>query len=89
MSAFHYIVKMFGIGVPFVDETSLLTLKGVGGLLVISVFACIPWKDSAIVNRVPKSVRYLLAQIGILVVFIVSILSIMNGNYSPFVYFNF
>lgn len=37
MSAFHYIVKMFGIGVPFVDETSLLTLKGVGGLLVISV----------------------------------------------------
>ena len=89
MSAFHYIVKMFGIGVPFVDETSLLTLKGVGGLLVISVFACIPWKDSAIVNRVPKSVRYLLTQIGILVVFIVSILSIMNGNYSPFVYFNF
>lgn len=87
--AFRYIIKMFGVGVPILDETAVRTLRGAWVLLVVSGLACLPWNSMKMVKRIPRMAREVLGQTAIVVIFIVSLLSVINGNYSPFVYFNF
>ena len=88
-SAFHYIMKMFGVGVPMLDETAVRTLRGAWVLLVVSGLACLPWNNMQIIRKIPRMAQEVLRQMAVIVIFIVSLLSVINGNYSPFVYFNF
>lgn len=88
-SAFHYIMKMFGVGVPMLDETAVRTLRGAWVLLVVSGLACLPWNNMQIIRKIPRMAQEVLRQMAVIVIFIVSLLSVINGNYRPFVYFNF
>ena len=89
LSAFTYIGKMFGKGTLFVDDISIKMLSGSWRLLLVSCICCIPWKQFGILNRIDDNVLNISKQVATIFVFLISVLTVLNGNYSPFVYFNF
>lgn len=88
--AFVYIGKMFGVGAKFFDETSLTILGGSWKLFVTAALCCVPWGQLQAAGRVlPPAVRETARQAGTVLLFLASVLTVINGNYSPFIYFNF
>lgn len=87
--AFVYMGKMFGVHSLLWDSISLQTVRGSWVLFAIAVLCCIPWKKGKLWRCIPRRARLSIEQMFIVAVFLISLLSIVNGNYSPFVYFNF
>lgn len=87
--AFMYIGKMFGIGVNLFDKFSVSFLAGSWKLFLAAAICCIPWKNLQLAGRIPPVVRNVIGQLAIALLFLLSVLTVINGNFSPFIYFNF
>lgn len=92
--AFVYIEKMAGVGAELYDSLALQTIQGSWLIFVISILACVPWKNFLLSKIGSKKeilvpIASVLGQVAVVLLFFISLLSVINGNYSPFVYFNF
>lgn len=92
--AFSYIRVIFGIKAELYDSAALRMLEGSWILLVMAIALCIPWKNILLkkVASCGSTLQILgsvIKQATVIVIFVMSLLMVINGNYSPFVYFNF
>lgn len=87
--AFVYIGKMFGRSAELFDEISLSFLRGAWKLLLAAALCCVPRERFQAAGRIPAAAREAARQAGTVLLFLASILTAINGNYSPFIYFNF
>lgn len=92
--AFSYIRVIIGIKAELYDSAALRMLQGSWILFVTAIASCIPWKNVLMKNMVSsgsmlKIVGSVIKQTAVIVIFITALLMVINGNYSPFVYFNF
>jgi len=90
--AIKYIGEMFGVGtVPFGSSAEEIIVNS--GWLIIGVasLACVPVYQKLIDIEAVKIKRIvdLLTTIWAVVILILSLASIINGMYNPFIYFNF
>lgn len=92
--AFSYIRVIFGIKAELYDSAALRMLEGSWILLVMAIALCIPWKNILTKKVVScgstlQILGSVIKQAAVIVIFVMSLLMVINGNYSPFVYFNF
>ena len=87
--AFNYILNMFSLRGGFIDDASLYYWKQSIVTIIISIICCVPWME-VIKNRNEEfNVGILTRSVALVGIFVISALMIINGNYSPFIYFNF
>jgi len=102
LSGMKYIGIMFGNGSTLIDATSKYYAHQCFRLFLICSLASLPWKK--ILNRISniflskvqidffkgKSIAIVVAKDTVLfIMFLLVIARIINGSYSPFIYFNF
>lgn len=64
-------------------------IKGSWGILAVSILCCFPWKRISIFHACPNTLESIMEQFWLVVIFVIAVCNIINGNYSPFVYYNF
>lgn len=94
LKAFSYIRAIFGVNAKLYDSAALQMIKGAWALFVIAILSCIPWKNILMKNRafggsMMTAAESAIKQAAVIVIFVTALLMVINGNYSPFVYFNF
>lgn len=91
--ALSYFHSMFSVRAGFYDVESLQYLKSSFFVLVVAIVGSIPvWKRAkSFCDRSPVlQIIYELIRSGMAMIYLIcSILLILNGSYSPFIYFNF
>lgn len=92
--ALVYIGVMFGINAELYDDVAWKMFHGSWVLFVTAVLSCISWKNVLLENRVCngrifKAAESVMKQTAVIIIFVTVLLMVFNGNYSPFVYFNF
>lgn len=90
--AFKYIAAMFGGTSIFIDADAKLYIESCAILLFVAGLGCIPWKQM-LEKYKPELLRNagmtFLVHCMYMVLFLIAIMTIINGSYSPFIYFNF
>jgi len=91
-SAFLYFKALFGFGAGFIDTNTLLYLKSSLIVFIVSYIGTFPIKD--FIGKRISSGRLAIIRDGLRIPFLAILLTIclfviINGSYSPFIYFNF
>lgn len=86
-----YLAGMFGVGtIGVVDEVFIEYISNAKYVLLAAIFfsvPVIPWvKDN---NKIPDSVKFIVKNVGLIVIFVLSLLVSIKSTYNPFIYFNF
>lgn len=84
----HYLLSMLNLS-HFWDTDAAMLVSNCILLLCIAAMGCIPWKSILQKHAVPQHLIGITAGIGISAAFLLSVLLILDGAYSPFIYFNF
>lgn len=83
--AFKYIVTMLGYHAELVNRDALLYLRSGCCVVAAASLGCIPWQ-----NIIKSNVKIKIAGRALqLLLFIITVMTVINGAYSPFIYFNF
>ena len=86
LKALEFIGYMFGIGtIGFFDDVSVQYVRGSYIVYIIALMFAVPaefWCRSKRINEIVKPMF-------ILIVFLLSIIKVVEGSYNPFIYFNF
>ncbi len=75
---------MFGMGVPFYDDTSVYTLYTHGVLFLLMALA-----SAGITSGISKKIPFLIRALWAVLVLVISVAMIVAGSYNPFLYFRF
>ena len=89
--ALVYLSNMFSFRGGIIDANSMYYLSQSAVIIVLGMVCSVPWKSvlkdkTWFISMLNNSVFKIVTILGL---FIVSTIMIMNGNYSPFIYFNF
>lgn len=90
--AFTYILSMFGLGSGIIDENSILLLNSSVRILIISLIGIFPinqYLTKVLTNNKIKWICAFLTVVLVMGLFTLSLLVVISGSYSPFIYFNF
>lgn len=99
-SAVHYIGIMFGYGANYIDDTAVYYSRQCFRLILISALAALPWRKVIIWimevvsikeknNEGIRKLFYVVKDMTLFMLFVVAVARVINGAYSPFIYFNF
>lgn len=84
----HYLLSMLDIA-HFWDADAAMLAANCLVLLCAAVLGCFPWRSLLQKRGAPQAFVETAAGLGTAAAFLLSVLLILDGAYSPFIYFNF
>jgi D-alanyl-lipoteichoic acid acyltransferase DltB (MBOAT superfamily) len=88
-AAFVYIGNMFGVGATGLwDSGVAVSLKGTATVLIAACIGMTPLVKNVFVKLQGTKFRFA-ESIWIVLIFVCSVLNVVNSTYNPFIYFNF
>lgn len=89
LSASRYLKTLVGINTILIDDLAIYYFKNSIFLIILGIFCCIPWKEIKQKKEENYGWFYPLKTLFVIFILIFSIMCIISGAYSPFIYFNF
>jgi len=87
--ALNYLANMFSVRGGFIDADSIYYWKQSLVIIILGILCCIPWREIIGRKRGKVDIHPAVGTLALVGLFFLSALMIINGNYSPFIYFNF